>query len=46
LTIEETNLLIITINEGISNTKENNKIEMLLKKLTRKELKILGILGI
>ena len=34
LTLEETNQLVITMNEGISNTKENDKIEVLLKKLT------------
>ena len=35
LTLEETNQLVITMNEGISNTKENDKIEVLLKKLTQ-----------
>ena len=46
LTFEETNQLIITLNEGISSTKENNKIEILLQNLTNKELEILGIIGI
>ena len=46
LTLEETNQLIITMNEGISNTKENDKIEVLLKKLTQQSLEILGITGI
>lgn len=30
LTLEETNQLIITINEGISTTKENSKLDLLL----------------
>ena len=46
LTLEETNQLVITMNEGISNTKENDKIEVLLKKLTQQSLEILGITGI
>ena len=35
LTLEETNQLIITMNEGVSNTKENDKIEILLRNLTK-----------
>ena len=35
LTLEETNQLVITMNEGISNARENDKIEVLLKKLTQ-----------
>ena len=46
LTLEETNQLIITMNEGVSNTKENNKIEQLLRSLTKQQLKVLGIIGI
>lgn len=38
LTLEETNQLIITMNEGVSNTKENNKIEQLLRSLTKQQL--------
>ena len=34
LTIEETNQLIITINEGIQQTKENSKLDNLLYNLT------------
>lgn len=46
LTLEETNLLIITMNEGVSNTKEQNKIEQLLRALTKQRLQVLGIIGI
>jgi hypothetical protein len=46
LTIEETNKLIITINEGIQQTKENNKLDNLLYYLTSIQLDILGVLGI
>lgn len=34
LTIEETNQLIITINEGVQNTKENFKLDNMLYNLT------------
>lgn len=44
--MEETNQLIITLNEGISSSKHNNKLEILLQDLTNKELEILGILGV
>lgn len=46
LTLEETNQLIITMNEGVSNTKENDKIETLLRNLTKQQLEVLGITGI
>ena len=34
LTIEETNQLIITINEGVQSTRENVKLDQLLYNLT------------
>ena len=46
LSIEETNQLIITINEGVQMTKENNKLDNLLYKLSSQQLEVLGILGI
>ena len=46
LTIEETNRLIITINEGIQSTKENNKLDNLLYNLSSVQLDVLGILGL
>jgi hypothetical protein len=38
--------LIITINEGIQSTKENNKLDNLLYTLSSEKLEILGILGL
>jgi len=38
--------LIITINEGIQSTKENNKLDNLLYNLSSEKLEILGILGL
>lgn len=46
LTIEETNQLIITINEGIQSTRENVKLDNLLYNLTSIQLEILGVLGV
>lgn len=46
LTIEETNQLVITINEGIQMTKENSKLDKLLQNLTSIQLEILGMLGV
>lgn len=46
LTIEETQNLIITINEGIQQTKENSKLESMLYSLTSVQLEILGVLGV
>ena len=46
LTVDETNKLIITINEGIQQTKENNKLDGLLYHLTSIQLDILGVLGV
>jgi len=46
LTIEETNQLIITINEGIQQTKENSKLDNLLYNLTSIQLEILGVLAV
>lgn len=46
LTIEETQNLIITINEGIQQTKENSKLENMLYNLTSVQLEILGVLGV
>ena len=46
LTIEETNQLIITINEGIQQTKENLKLDNMLYNLTSIQLEILGVLGV
>lgn len=46
LTIEETNQLIITINEGSQSTRENVKLDNLLYNLTSIQLEILGVLGV
>lgn len=46
MTIEETNQLIITINEGIQSTRENIKLDNLLYNLTSIQLEILGVLGV
>ena len=46
LTIEETNQLIITINEGVQSTKNNNKLDNLLYNLSSVQLEILGVLGL
>ena len=46
LTIEETNQLIITINEGVQSTRENVKLDNLLYNLTSIQLEILGVLGV
>lgn len=46
LTIEETNQLIITINEGIQQSKQNKKLDNLLYNLSSVQLEILGILGL
>lgn len=46
LTIDETNQLIITINEGISQQKQNQKLDNLLYNLTSIQLEILGVLGV
>ena len=46
LTIEETNALIITINEGIMQTTENVKLDEMLYNLASIQLEILGVLGL
>lgn len=46
LTIEETNQLIITINEGIMQTTENVKLDEMLYNLASIQLEILGVLGL
>ena len=46
LSIEETNHLIITINEGVHATRQNTKLDTLLYNLTSIQLEILGILGV
>ena len=46
LTIEETNKLIITINEGTAATRESTKLDGLLYQLTSIQLEILGVLGV
>lgn len=46
LSIEETNRLIITINEGVQSTNGNNKLDNLLYDLSSVQLEILGILGL
>ena len=46
LTVEETNKLIITINEGVHSTRESTKLDNLLYNLTSIQLEILGILGL
>ena len=46
LSIEETNQLIITINEGVQTTRENVKLDSLLYNLTSIQLEILGVLGV
>jgi hypothetical protein len=46
LTLEETNQLIITINEGVQSTKDNVKLGDLLYQLTSIQLEILGVLGV
>ena len=46
LTIEETNQLIITINEGVQSLNGNNKLDNLLYNLSSVQLEILGILGL
>ena len=45
LTIEETNQLIITINEG-THLAKNKKLDSMLQRLTSIQLKILGTLGV
>ena len=46
LTIDETNLLIITINEGVHSTTDTHKIDNLLYDLTSTQFEVLGILGL
>ena len=46
MTLEETNQLIITLNEGVSSNKEDDKLNNLLQSLTNKRLEILGIVGV
>jgi hypothetical protein len=46
LTVDETNNLIITINEGSSKSIENVQLEKLLQSLTSAQLEILGVLGV
>ena len=46
LTVEETNQLIITINEGIQSTSQNIKLDNMLYNLTSIQLEILGVLGV
>lgn len=38
--------MIITINEGIQQTKENSKLDNLLYNLTSIQLEVLGVLGV
>ena len=44
--MDETNNLIITINEGSSKSIENVQLEKLLQSLTSAQLEILGVLGV
>ena len=46
MTIDETNQLIITINEGVGQTKANQKLDKMLYNLTSKKLEVVGVLGV
>ena len=46
LTMEETDQLIITINEGVQDNKTSIKLENLIYSLASVQLEILGILGL
>lgn len=46
LSSEETSQLIITINEGVQHTKQNQKLDNLLYNLSSVQLEILGVLGL